>query len=125
MSDPRHQRGARGEQRAVEHLQANGYTVIERNFSCRAGELDIVAEHAGVLCFVEVKTRRLGAMVSGSNAVTYRKRQRLVRTAQYYCLRRHINDKPMRFDVVSVGADRDGEYVVEVIRNAFDAQAQL
>lgn len=125
MTDPRHQRGQRGEQVAVENLQARGYRILDRNFSCRAGELDIVAEHDEMLCFVEVRTRRKGAMVSAASSVTFRKRQRIVRAARYYCKRHHIVNRAMRFDVVSVAEDKHGEYVIEVIRNAFDAQAQL
>lgn len=126
MSDPRHQRGARGEQVAVENLQASGYKILERNFSCRAGEIDIIAEDSDdVLCFIEVRTRRQGAMVSGASSVTFRKRQRIVRASRFYCQRHHISNRAMRFDVVSLAADAQGEYVLEVIRNAFDAQAQL
>ena len=126
MSDPRHRRGARGEQTAVEFLQRSGYRVVDRNFSCRAGEIDVIAEDKdGVLCFIEVRTRRQGAMVSGAQSVTLRKRQRIVRAAQFYCLRRQISDRAMRFDVVSVAASAQGEAVVDLIRNAFDAGANL
>ena len=121
MPDPRHRRGAAGEQAAASALQRQGYRLLERNFRCRAGEIDIVAEHDDTLCFVEVRTRRQGAMVDGRSSVDQRKRGRLVRAAQYYCLVRGVGERAMRFDVVSVRALDDGGFNTELIRNAFDA----
>lgn len=102
-------------------LQRRGYRLIERNFRCRAGEIDIVAEHEDALCFVEVRTRRQGAMVDGLASVDHRKRGRLIRAAQYYCLVRSVGERAMRFDVVSVRALNAGGFDAELIRNAFDA----
>ncbi len=121
MTDPRHRRGRAGEQAAVEELGRCGYRVIEQNYRCRLGEIDVVAEDAETLCFVEVRTRRDGAMVAGGDTVDGRKRRRIVKVAQHYCLARAVGERAMRFDVVSVRALRDGGYSAELIRNAFDA----
>jgi putative endonuclease len=109
----------------VRALERAGYRVLERNFRCRGGELDIVAEHDDTLCFIEVRTRRVGAMVDGRSSVDARKRRKLVRAAQVYCQARAISARAMRFDVVEVRARADGAQHTEIIRNAFDAEGGL
>lgn len=125
MTDPRHLRGAQGEEAAVQALQRQGYRVVERNFSCRAGELDIIAEQGDVLCFVEVRTRRRNGLVSPASSITRSKRLRLLRAAQYFCKTRGVRERAMRFDVVSVSHDGHKELAVEIIPNAFDAMGRL
>lgn len=74
--------GRAGEQRAAEHLIARGYEILDRNWRCPQGELDIVALSGGMLCFVEVKTRRTAGFGHPFEAVDERKRRRLWRLAQ-------------------------------------------
>lgn len=109
-----------GEAVAAGHLERDGYRIIERNFSCRAGEIDIIAEKDGVTCFVEVKLRRSREFGSPLDAVTPTKRRRLVRAAQYYCILHGIADKPVSFHVI--GIDRSGDTpVIEHVPDAFPA----
>lgn len=75
------ERGRAGEQRAVEHLTGLGYRILDRNWRCRQGELDIVAARAGELVAVEVKTRRSDRFGHPFEAVDARKRARLWRLA--------------------------------------------
>lgn len=75
------ERGRAGEQRAVEHLTARGYRILDRNWRCRQGELDIVAARGGHLVAVEVKTRRSERFGHPFEAVDARKRARLWRLA--------------------------------------------
>ncbi|KDA06196.1 hypothetical protein DC31_09925 [Microbacterium sp. CH12i] len=73
--------GRAGEDRAAHHLTTHGYRVLDRNWRCVQGEIDIVAEHQDVLCIVEVKTRRSDGFGHPFDAVDERKRQRLWRLA--------------------------------------------
>ncbi|WP_298036633.1 YraN family protein [uncultured Microbacterium sp.] len=73
--------GRAGEDRAVDHLTARGYRILDRNWRCRQGEIDIVAESDGVLCIVEVKTRTSIGFGHPFDAIDGRKRDRLWRLA--------------------------------------------
>ncbi|WP_309129143.1 YraN family protein [Microbacterium sp.] len=73
--------GRAGEQRAVEHLTSRGYAILDRNWRCAAGEIDIVAQLERSLCFVEVKTRRSELYGHPFEAIDDRKRRRLWRLA--------------------------------------------
>jgi len=125
MTDPRHQLGVNGEETALEVLMRAGYRVLERNYRCRQGEIDVVAEHGETLCFVEVRTRRLGALVDGRSSIDWRKRRKIAAAARSYCQRHRIGDRPMRFDVVDVRALDGGAFDAEIVRNAFDAEGGL
>lgn len=93
--------GALGEDAVCQYLIGKGAEILCRNFTIRGGEIDIIAALDGYLLLVEVKTRRLNALVSGAAAVTPKKQQLLIRTAEAY-LRRHPTDLQPRFDVAEV-----------------------
>ena len=122
--------GARGagydwERAAERALKSEGYRILERNFSTRAGEIDFVAEEGGVLCFVEVKGRSADAFGSPAEAVTPEKQRRLMRAAGAYLARRRGPEPVCRFDVVAI-LERPGETArIEILRDAFrdDASA--
>ena len=76
--------GAWGEEQAARYLRLHGYSILERNFSCRAGELDIVAKKGKFLVFVEVKTRKNAEFAEAREFVTYAKQQRIFAAAQLY-----------------------------------------
>jgi putative endonuclease len=104
MSSTR-ERGNRGEDRAADALLALGYRIIERNFRCRAGEIDIIARDGDTLVFVEVRTRgsaRTGSAVATVNAA---KQARLARVAQVYLSVRRPTFETCRFDVIGITAD--------------------
>lgn len=118
-SDPRHQFGQASETRAEQFLRAKGYRILERNLRTSLGELDLVAEDAGVLVFVEVKARATDAFGGALLAVDRRKQAKLVRLASQYLAQRHLSDKPCRFDVVLVqGQPSAGQ--IEHLQNAFE-----
>ncbi|GAA1525743.1 putative endonuclease [Microbacterium ginsengiterrae] len=100
--------GRDGEDRAAQHLTERGYRVIDRNWRCSQGEIDIVAEHGDTLCIVEVKTRRSIAYGHPFDAVDERKRERLWRLAYAWC-RAHSEQaarRSLRLEVIGViGAD--------------------
>ena len=117
--DRRQSLGKRGEDLACEELEKRGYTIVDRRFRTRCGEIDIVARDAGVLVFVEVKTRSGGTFGTPFESVTWKKRQQLSRmAASYVCLKR-IADVPCRFDVVAI-LEGQGSHTIELVRGAFD-----
>ena len=108
--------GSDYENEAILYLQDNGYRILEKNFFCKAGEIDIIGENEGYLCFIEVKFRESMSNGFPEEAVDYRKIKRITRSAVYYMTRHGLHDVPVRFDVVSIlGKD------ISVIKNAFDA----
>jgi putative endonuclease len=119
MTDDRHQYGQSSEERAARHLQAQGYTILERNFRTRLGEIDIVARHEGVLVFVEVKARRSKRHGDPKWALTAAKRRKISMVALTYLKAHGGTQTRARFDVVTV-QPADGRPDIEVIRNAFE-----
>lgn len=115
-------RGAEGERRVAEYLRRRGYTVIKRNYSDRFGEIDIIAENAAYLVFVEVKTREQGAVVSGFEAVDSAKQRRLRKTGIMFS-KRLRNSLPLRFDVAEVTVEVSGDgperWHLKYLENAF------
>lgn len=102
--DERRRRGNRGEDAVASALERRGYGVLERQYRCRWGEIDLVARSPeGVLCFVEVKARTDAAFAQAREAVTPAKRRRLRAAAECYLAERGL-DCPCRFDVAEVYA---------------------
>ena len=93
--------GRWGEDLAAKFLVGKGYRVLDRNWKCRFGELDLVAEDGGFICFVEVKLRRSNRFGTGAEQVDQRKREKLRITAELYLQERPAVLQP-RFDVVEV-----------------------
>ena len=111
--------GEAGEDLACDFLRIRGYTIVERNYRCRSGEVDIVARQGAATVFVEVKDRRGGSHGEGFEAVTFGKRCRLIRAARLYAASKGISEQPIRFDVVSI--DRtESPARVRHDRDAFD-----
>jgi putative endonuclease len=119
--DERTQTGRRGEQIAADHLLAKGYRILERNWRCPSGEIDIVAEDGGVLVFVEVRTRKMtGAFGTAAESVRPRKQRKVSETAQVYMYRNKAYGRPVRFDVVAVELDARGDLLsLQHIEQAF------
>lgn len=124
--DPRRRLGALGERLAGEHLERDGYQILERNFRCPLGELDIVAADARSLVFCEVKTRVAGSRAGPRaplDAIGAGKRRRL-RLLAIEWLRARGGDGPrrrlLRFDAVGVTVNRAGGLLrLEHVKDAF------
>jgi putative endonuclease len=114
MTDARRAFGQAGEDRAAAWYRARGYVVLDRNWRCREGELDLVVRRGRMLVFVEVKTRRTDRFGIPAESITPTKRQRLRALAQRYLEATGTRPASLRFDVVSILA---GE--LEVISAAF------
>ncbi len=108
--------GLKGEQAAVRYLRKKGWKILERNFQCRFGELDIIAKDKNCLVFCEVKTRSEGMIAAPQESVTYTKQQKMIKTAQYW-VQANFVDCPMRFDVVAVTVSPKGRCAVEHLEN--------
>lgn len=112
--------GDQGEARAARYLQERGYRILDRQWRCRFGELDIVCRSPeGYLCFVEVKRRGPGSIGLPRESVDGRKRARLRRAANLY-LGVHGLDVPSRFDVAEVYEEPGGALRVEYLESAFE-----
>ena len=113
--------GREAERLAECFLVQRGLALIDRNYRCRRGEIDLVMRDAGTLIFVEVRRRTHGAFGGAAESVDVRKRTRLVAAAEHYLMANRIgDDRPCRFDVVAIdGPLRRAR--IEWIRDAFDA----
>lgn len=101
--------GRTGERLAAEALKRRGYCILEQNYRCRHGEIDLVAEEGQDLVFVEVKTRRGAAYGLPEEAVTARKRQKLREVASYYLDAHSCSERSWRIDVVAVQLSGGGK----------------
>lgn len=110
--------GREGEDIAERFLKKRGYRILERNFSTRSGEIDLIALHGGAVVFVEVKTRTSDAYGAPELAVNLRKQRRMVKAALAYIKYRNLHQVPCRFDVVAITTSAEQE--VEHIQNAFE-----
>lgn len=109
------QLGAQQEALAADYLERQGFRILARNFRCRAGEIDLIAEEDGCLVFVEVKYRTGLRKGYPMEAVHAAKQRTIYRVAQWYMQQRHVPENTRcRFDVVSILGSE-----VTLIRNAF------
>lgn len=107
--------GAAYEEKAAKYLQSQGYQIIERNFRCKLGEIDLIAKEREVLVFLEVKYRKTGQYGEPTDAVTPAKKRTICRVADFYRMSRRIPESQnCRFDVVSILGEQ-----VRVYKNAF------
>lgn len=111
------QQGKEGEDLAVAFLKKSGYKILETNFSCKLGEIDIIAKEGRTYCFIEVKSRKSKDYGSPLEAVDKKKMLKLIQTAKYYCMMKNLIDVPLRFDVIGIlFTDKHPE--IELIKNA-------
>ncbi|KWX72591.1 endonuclease [Paenibacillus riograndensis] len=117
----RKQKGAAGEKAAVQYLSAHGYRIIDRNWRCRSGELDIIAEYGEVLIFVEVRSRS-GSPLQGTpeESVDERKIRQVRATARVYLHMKGQEERRVSFDVITVMLNEKlGISALHHIREAF------
>lgn len=116
--------GKTAENTAARFLKARGYKILERNYKTKFGEIDIIAQQEGVICFLEVKARR--SLNSGvpQEAVSTSKQRQISKVAVYYLKSNNLLERPARFDVLAL------LYVnslpeVTLITNAFELTANF
>ena len=123
MTEARRALGKKGETAARGYLEQHGVRILLENFSCAAGEIDLIGRERDTLLFIEVKTRSSSAFGPPQLAVHYRKQQQIVRTAPWFLAERWIHEVACRFDVLAVTFPK-GEEVprIDWLRNAFPAE---
>ena len=119
MSDERKKTGSIGEKLASEYLERNRYTILQRNFRCRYGEIDIIVCNSEYLVFCEVKTRKGSAPLHPSLSVTKAKGKRIRELASLYLMEHEDETRQPRFDVISVILNENHEGMIEHLENAF------
>ena len=114
-----HTRGQWGEDRAAAWLRRRFWRILERNFTCRMGEIDLIACNRRYVIFVEVKLRRDASFAEAREFVSYAKQRRIIAAAGLW-LQRHPTQLQPRFDVIEV-YDGGGHVRIKQIENAFEA----
>lgn len=112
--------GRWGEEQAARYLKLRAYKILDTNYSCRMGEVDIVARRGKYIVFVEVKLRKNDGFAQAREYVNHAKQQRIIATAQLYLQEHDIELQP-RFDVIEIYAPdgAQGRVHIEHIENAF------
>ena len=116
--DPRRQLGDAGEDLAAAALKKQGYKILERNYVCPLGEIDLIARQGKTYVFIEVKTRKNDRFGAPQEAVNSTKQRKLRLLADYYLKQKRLGEVDLRFDVVGITMAADGPRL-EIIQNAF------
>jgi putative endonuclease len=112
--------GDDAEKLAFQYLKQHGLTLVQRNFSCRLGELDLIMRDRSCLIIVEVRFRGHRSFVTAELTVDHRKQTKIIRTAaMFLAWNERFASMPLRFDVVAIDADAHGETTIKWIRDAF------
>lgn len=119
MTITRQHTGKTGEDMAVDYLRERGYEILERNFRCSFGEMDIIGRQGAVLAFVEVRTRRTDGFGQPLESVGPVKQKKLSRIALFYLQKHRLEGSEARFDVLGITMGSQGTQI-ELIRDAFD-----
>ncbi len=119
--DGRKRLGTLGEDAAAAYLQEQQYLVVDRNWRCRSGEIDLVADKDGLLVFVEVRSRRnTGRFGTPRESVNAAKQLQVRQTVQYYLTVKGMHERQVRFDVIGVHFSKEGLFEgIDHVQNAF------
>ncbi|HNV86420.1 MAG TPA: YraN family protein [Candidatus Omnitrophota bacterium] len=113
--------GARGEEFAAEYLRKLKYRILEKNYRCSLGEIDLVCRQGKRIVFVEVKTRTSSDFGMPEEAVTEAKKRKIFRLAEWYLAEKHLENREVSFEVLSLFPAREGAgFHVERFPNAFE-----
>jgi len=119
MHDSR-QIGLKGECFAAQYLHGLKYQVLEQNYRCKYGELDIIATHQEFLVFIEVKTRSLRQkQVNPLISITSIKKNKLLKLGKFYREKHHLYHMQPRFDIIALIYKGNGDFSLEHVVNAF------
>ena len=120
----RYSLGTRGETAAWSYLQKHGVRILDKNYRCKIGEIDIVAEKDGRIVFIEVKTRTSGRFGLPEESVHPRKQQKLIRLAEWYLKEKKQIDAKAGFAVLAVDWKPGESPQIRFIENAFTVDNQ-
>ncbi len=110
--------GRKSEKRAARYMASKGYRIIETNYHCRFGEIDIIARSGDTLVFCEVKARSNRTFGTALEGITGAKIKRIRKTAEHYLMTKKLKNTDCRFDAVTVDTSGFGT-VIEIMPNAF------
>jgi putative endonuclease len=116
--------GKAAENDAAKFLEANGYKILERNYKNKLGEIDIIAQCQGVICFVEVKARHSLNLGLPQEAVSPNKQRQICRVAVSYLKSNKLLERPARFDVLAL-LYINSQPEISLIKDAFELSANL
>ena len=122
MLKSRKETGAKGEKLAARFLKRKGYKIVQRNYKCKLGEIDIIAKQDKTLVFVEVKTRQTAEFGPPQYVITAAKKRQISRVALSYIKYGNLMEQSCRFDVIAVTFPRESRRPrIEHIENAFES----
>jgi|TARA_B100000959_G_scaffold183119_1_gene191430 putative endonuclease len=110
--------GKQGEKVAANYLKKNGYKILDRNYHCKFGEIDIIALEGDILTFIEIKTRSSREHIPPEFAVTKHKQSKIKRSACHYLGKHCIENRDCRFDIVAITMEK-GKKDIVLYKNAF------
>lgn len=113
----RHEVGRIGENIGAKYLEQIGYKILQRNFECKQGEIDIIAKDKDEIVFVEVKTRANMLYGKPKEAVDTIKKKHIYKSAEFYIYIKHLENLPVRIDVIEVYKKKE-KYILNHIKNA-------
>lgn len=112
--------GALGEELSENYLKNLGYKILQKNFRCKCGEIDLIAVNKGYICFIEVKTRYGTTYGIPAESVSSSKQHKIYRTAELYIIKKNIINKNFRFDVIEVLLNTsNNDFLINHIEDAF------
>lgn len=112
------QAGKQAEQQALTYLQQQGLILLERNFRCKVGELDLIMQQDVVVAFIEVKYRHTAEYGGALMSLSARQQQRIIKAASYY-LMRYAPHAQARFDVIAIDGDSDLQWLPNAFTTDF------
>jgi putative endonuclease len=123
MGRSRQQLGQLGEDTAVKILEARGYAIVDRNWRCPAGEVDIVARCNSVWVFLEVRTRRGSAFGTPEESLTQAKLDRMLSVAEHYLASHDLHDVDYRLDLIAIEVDHADNIVrLDILENVIEGR---
>ncbi|WP_308165739.1 YraN family protein [Clostridium algidicarnis] len=111
--------GYHGESLALNYLLFKGYYIIETNFLCKLGEIDIIARDDKYICFIEVKTRYGSHVCTALESITYSKTQKIKRVAKFYIQQNNLHKNFFRFDAIEILLNQYSTPKISLIKDAF------
>ncbi|MFL0246961.1 YraN family protein [Candidatus Clostridium stratigraminis] len=112
--------GTLGELLAEKYIKKQGYIIIEKNFSCKIGEIDIIGKDKEHIAFIEVKSRYNTDYGRPAEAVNYNKKRKLYKAAEFYIMKNKLYNFSFRFDVIEILLKLDSNtYELRLIKDAF------
>lgn len=114
--------GERGEMAACGFLKKHGYEILEKNYKCKLGEIDVIARRRGRLAFIEIKTRTSTQRGTPQDAVDLRKQEKIFKVAQWYMKEKKVGEIPVAFDVVAILWGEGQTPEIRLIADAFQVE---